>query len=56
MRDGAPGDIRTLHHLKALAALGNPDRARLMDALYRLWPRRAVMFIAGQMRDLLRNT
>jgi DNA-binding transcriptional ArsR family regulator len=33
MRDGAPGDVRTLHHLEALAALGHPDRARLMDAL-----------------------
>jgi DNA-binding transcriptional ArsR family regulator len=33
MRDGTPGDVRTLHHIEALAALGNPDRARLMDTL-----------------------
>ena len=33
MRDGAPGDVRTLQRLDALAALGHPDRARLMDAL-----------------------
>jgi DNA-binding transcriptional ArsR family regulator len=33
MRDGQPGDVRTLDSLEALVALGNPDRARLMDAL-----------------------
>lgn len=33
MRDGEPGDIRTLDSLEALVALGHQDRARLMDAL-----------------------
>ena len=33
MRDGRPGDVRTLPSLEALVALGHPDRARLMDAL-----------------------
>jgi DNA-binding transcriptional ArsR family regulator len=33
MRDGEPGDVRELTDVRALTALGNPDRARLMDAL-----------------------
>src|SRR4051794_39969432 len=33
MRDGAPGDVRQIDDARALAALGNPDRLRLMDAL-----------------------
>lgn len=33
MRDGAPGDVRQLDDVRALAALAHPDRARLMDAL-----------------------
>ncbi|MEV1130465.1 helix-turn-helix domain-containing protein [Agromyces sp. NPDC049794] len=31
--DGAPGDVRTLDEVRALAALAHPDRARIMDAL-----------------------
>lgn len=31
--DGGPGDVRTVDHIGALAALANPDRVRLMDAL-----------------------
>jgi DNA-binding transcriptional ArsR family regulator len=33
MRDGEPGDVRELTDVRALTALANPDRARLMDAL-----------------------
>jgi DNA-binding transcriptional ArsR family regulator len=33
MRDGAPGDVRQIDDVRALAALGNPDRVRLLDAL-----------------------
>lgn len=33
MRDGSPGDVRSLDDVRALSALGHPDRARLMDAL-----------------------
>jgi len=32
-RDGAPGDVRQIDDVRALAALGHPDRVRLMDAL-----------------------
>ncbi|MDF2575782.1 MAG: ArsR family transcriptional regulator, partial [Agromyces sp.] len=31
--DGAPGDVRTIDEVRALAALAHPDRARIMDAL-----------------------
>lgn len=33
MRDGTPGDVRRVDDARALAALGNPDRVRLVDAL-----------------------
>ncbi|MDH2415826.1 helix-turn-helix domain-containing protein [Nocardioides sp. CER19] len=33
MRDGGPGDVRQIDDVRALAALGNPDRVRLLDAL-----------------------
>lgn len=33
MRDGAPGDVRKVDDIRALTALGHPDRVRLMDAL-----------------------
>src|SRR5262245_49947613 len=33
VRDGAPGDVRRIDDVRALAALGHPDRVRLMDAL-----------------------
>jgi DNA-binding transcriptional ArsR family regulator len=33
VRDGEPGDVRQIDDVRALAALGNVDRARLMDAL-----------------------
>jgi DNA-binding transcriptional ArsR family regulator len=33
MRDGQPGDVRSLDDVRALGALAHPDRARLMDAL-----------------------
>lgn len=33
MRDGAPGDVRQVDDIRALTALGHPDRVRLMDAL-----------------------
>jgi DNA-binding transcriptional ArsR family regulator len=33
MRDGAPGDVRRIDDAAALAALGHPDRLRLVDAL-----------------------
>lgn len=33
MRDGTVGDVRALDDIRALAALGHRDRARLMDAL-----------------------
>jgi DNA-binding transcriptional ArsR family regulator len=33
MQDGEPGDVRRIDDVRALSALGNADRARLMDAL-----------------------
>lgn len=33
MRDGAPGDVRQIDDVRALSALGHPDRVRLLDAL-----------------------
>src|SRR5688572_1564340 len=33
MRDGQPGDVRSLDDVRALSALAHSDRARLMDAL-----------------------
>jgi DNA-binding transcriptional ArsR family regulator len=33
MRDGEPGDVRSLDDVRALTALAHGDRARLMDAL-----------------------
>jgi DNA-binding transcriptional ArsR family regulator len=33
MGDGEPGDVRQIDDIRALTALSNPDRARLMDAL-----------------------
>ena len=48
MRDGELGDVRLIEDVRALAALGNPDRARLMDALAVHGPS-TTSFLAGQL-------